>query len=822
MNMPSSKPAQSISKKVIIFAILGVLALCGGITLLRSLGIDLRRAGSFFHWLIWPGVAVFLAISIGRLPREVQSQAATFLFSPRSSTTYRNETMNAAKVAAFFLILFAILLVRNAPYLRSQFEIRWHIAFLNYDLAWHTPIFSLAGNILYQFGIQPPFNTSLAPLNAAAYLVSPRLRIITSFALSYIAMSTLLWVVGKAMGLRPTARTICAGLAALITTVPYGLDHILPFIPPPFDFVSEAMATTIYEELGILSLTTVLLFFWIGHYRTFIGNIAIGLAFAAACYVTLLAYPALSFFSTQVIFFYCVAFLLTAENVRELRWKLGIGGTLLATMLAARIPLFFKNLYSYTYGAYFSDRIMNSASRLTIWRDSTVLGVFWPDSKVLLLCLISCTSAIFFIVRGDRFIRRLAIAMLAGEAGVFTTGGVMAFLHYPVSLFYSDQLQAPIPIFFFVLPVLFAAAAVVARLGGALRDFLERTDAERKLPSVVAIRRYCYAAISVLFLAVCPFLVHRERPFDNSIYPPAEPPSVKILEHELQLSPGKTFGGRVLTLVRQDLPAAATAGPDINLLLIAVLDVLENRYGRYTGNDHWNDLLNLNIPVLGPYAQWATPIDFLLLHTFFSRKDDVFQKSAFFLRAYNERMARMMGVRYVVTDAANIPGGTMVYQTMTGDTPLRLFRIDDTDLGQYSPTRPIRIATAAEGLATIGSAAFDPQKSVLVEQDLPSDLVPGTLQSLTVEYGPALHVQAASSGRSLLVLPFEYSHCLRVKALGGNAAQLVPVNLQQTGLIFNHRADVKITYRFGLFADAACRGEDLARMDALQVRNAFQ
>ena len=635
-------------------------------------------------------------------------------------------------------------------------------------------------------------------------------------------MSVLLWTVGRAIGLKQAARATCAGLAALITTIPYGLNHVLPFLPPPFVFVSQSMLTSIYEELGILSLATITLFFWIGQHRSFFANLTVGLAFCAACYVTLLAYPALAFFSTPVILLYCGAFLLTAVRAREVWWKFGVGGILLASMLAARLPLFFKNLYSYTYGAYFSDRIMNSASRLTIWRDSTVLGVFWPDAKVLLFCAISFSSAIFFIVRGGRAVRRFAIAMLAGEAGVFAIGGVMAYLHYPVSLYYSDQLQAPIPILFFVLPLLFAAAAFAACADEMLREFLQCAEESGRRLSVSTDRRYWYATMVVLFFVICPFLIPRERPFDNSAYPPAEPPSVKILENELQLSPGKTFAGRALTLVAENLPAAKTSGSDMNPLLNAVLEVLENRYGRFTGNDHWNDLLNLNIPVFGQYAQWTTPVDFLLLHAFFFRKEDIFQKSAYLLRAYNGREARMMGVRYVITDAADIPGGTMVYQAMAGDKPLHLFRIEDTNLGQYSPTRPIRITTAAEGLAAIGSAAFDPQQSVLVEQDLPADLVPGKLQSLTVEYGPALHVQAASPGRSLLVLPFEYSRCLRVKALDGSVAQLIPVNLQQTGLIFNRRADVEITYRFGLFADATCRGEDLARMDALQVRNAFQ
>jgi hypothetical protein len=798
------------------------VAIGGAVLLLDRFSITLGETGTLIIWLFWPALAVWLTIIIALSPTATKWRATNILFERAISNGSSAESIGVAEAVAFFLVLFAILLWKNLAYLKTQFDIRWHIAFLNYDLAWHTPIFSLSGNILYQFEIQPPFNTSLAPLNGIAHLVSPGWQIVASYILFYLAMTALLWALGCAVGLKPVPRAICAALAGLMTTIPYGLDHLLPFLPPPFVFVSQAMLTRVYEELGILSLTTVVLFFWIGQRGSFVANIAISGAFCAACYVVLLAYPALAFFSTPVIFLYCCAFLATAANSRELWWKLAVGAILLATMLAARIPIFFKELYSYTYGAYFSDRIMNSTSRFTIWRDSIVLGVFWPDAKVLLLCLVSCASAIFFAVRGDGAIRRFAVGMLVGEAGVFTVGGVMAYLHYPVSLYYSDQLQAPIPVFFFLMPLMFGATVLATRFNEVLRDFLERAKNVRNPALAISNRRNWCATTAVLFLAITPFLVPRERPFDNSAYPPAQPPSVKILESELQLSPGKTFAGRTLTLVGQDLPAAVTAGSDMNPLLTAVLDVLENRYGRHTGNDHWIDLLNLNIPVVGEYGQWATPVDFLLMHAFFARQEDVFQKSLFILRAYNDRVAHMIGIRYVVTDAANIPGGTMVYEAMAGDTPLRLFRIDDTNLGQYSPTRPIRITTAAEGLATIGSAAFDPKQSVLVEQSLPADLVPGRLQSLTVEYGPALHVQAESPGTSLLVLPFEYSHCLRVKALGGNTAQLIPVNLQQTGLLFDRRADVEITYRFGLFADAACRGEDLARMDTLQVRKAFE
>src|SRR5208282_3129399 len=98
-----------------------------------------------------------------------------------------------------------------------------------------------------------------------------------------------------------------------------------------------------------------------------------------------------------------------------------------------------------------------------------------------------------------------------------------------------------------------------------------------------------------------------------------------------------------------------------------------------------------------------------------------------------------------------------------------------TNIGQYSPTKLTRITTAAEGLEAIKSASFDPQQDAVVEEAPPANLVPATLQSVTVEPGPTLHVKAQSSGTGLLVLPFEYSHCLRLKGEDGSSATLIPV-----------------------------------------------
>jgi hypothetical protein len=50
---------------------------------------------------------------------------------------------------------------------------------------------------------------------------------------------------------------------------------------------------------------------------------------------------------------------------------------------------------------------------------------------------------------------------------------------------------------------------------------------------------------------------------------------------------------------------------------------------------------------------------------------------------------------------------------------------------------------------------------------------------------------------------------------------LIPVNLQQIGLLFEGHADVEITYSFGPLQQPECRGDDLKRADTLRLREAL-
>ena len=106
----------------------------------------------------------------------------------------------------------------------------------------------------------------------------------------------------------------------------------------------------------------------------------------------------------------------------------------------------------------------------------------------------------------------------------------------------------------------------------------------------------------------------------------------------------------------------------------------------------------------------------------------------------------------------------------------------------------------------------------MVEQPVAATLVPAERVAVRLMKGPAIHISAYSPGTSLLVLPFDYSYCLR--ASGAGLDRLIPVNLSQTGLLVHGEASIDIVYRYGLISGTSCRGQDLARIKALDLENA--
>jgi hypothetical protein len=762
-------------------------------------------------------VDVPFLVSIGRATSRATVQAAATLFA---KTEMRREAMIAATVAVFFALLFLVLLSKTRIIYEDLEVVQWSQIFIDYDLDWKTPRFSLAGNVLNHFGIQPPFNTNLSPLLGLAHAVGRNNNeIALSVVLFYCAMTLLLWFVGRKMELRAVACVIFAALAALIVTVPYGLDRLL-YVVPPYLLTSTSVLTRYWEEVSILSLATSFLFFLLGQYRSSISNLALALGFGATFYIVVLSFPAAAFFSVPVIGLYCLAFLTTVENSTELLWKSGGGISLAVIVLLTNLPMFLRNLYSYTFGAYFSDSFKPITSwwvatwdTLALLKHTSMFTAFLYEPRVAFVLTVSVATAVFVALRSSGSLRRIAMAVVLCELGIILFGVANAFfLHNAVSLNYAEQLHLPFLVGFFVLLAMLVVATPAYRLEEVCRGFLERQEGSRLLRWILVNRWKFYFLVPVAAVLAHAAALPAQTGYHTSKYPPGEPPSVALLKQEVAVKVGEQFRGRVLTLAGMNRPDR-----DPNDEVIEVV----RQYGYVLGNNHWLDLQYFNIPLANEFAHWTSPITFVFLRTFFGLRSDAFDKSVFYLRAFNERMARAMGIRLVVTDAAAIAGGTLVYETMAGETPLRIFRMDGVNLGQYSPIRLARISTAKEAIAALEAGSFDPGRDGLIEDQVPYEIVPGRLLSLSAEFGPSLSVRAESPGWSVLLLPFEYSSCLRLQSIKGQSARLIAVNLLQTGLLFDRAVEAKISYEFGPLDQPRCRDNDVKRADRLRLRDAL-
>jgi hypothetical protein len=86
-------------------------------------------------------------------------------------------------------------------------------------------------------------------------------------------------------------------------------------------------------------------------------------------------------------------------------------------------------------------------------------------------------------------------------------------------------------------------------------------------------------------------------------------------------------------------------------------------------------------------------------------------------------------------------------------------------------------------------------------------LVPATLFDLNYGHGEvSLHLQ--SSGDSVVLLPFQFSHCLRLAEGNSSGAELLMVNGGQAALRFTKEAKAVLVNTFRYFGDAHCRRRD--------------
>jgi hypothetical protein len=141
------------------------------------------------------------------------------------------------------------------------------------------------------------------------------------------------------------------------------------------------------------------------------------------------------------------------------------------------------------------------------------------------------------------------------------------------------------------------------------------------------------------------------------------------------------------------------------------------------------------------------------------------------------------------------------------------------NIGQFSPTE-VRVSNDANQILTQISDQDLRLDHVLVASEAPLEqLRKAELVSFSVERD-AFTVRPKSEGHSVLLLPWEFSRCLKIASRSG-AARLFRADLLLTGVLFAGELDATITFHTAPLIDSRCRLKDLEDNRQLKIGNAF-
>jgi hypothetical protein len=141
-----------------------------------------------------------------------------------------------------------------------------------------------------------------------------------------------------------------------------------------------------------------------------------------------------------------------------------------------------------------------------------------------------------------------------------------------------------------------------------------------------------------------------------------------------------------------------------------------------------------------------------------------------------------------------------------------IYELSHPNVGNYTPTQTLTVETGAAAAAIMIQPNFDFTTQVVLSNAIDKSLVPARNMQMSLIRG-GLHVSGHTDGTSLVVLPQQFSHCLRAR----DGSVLVRANLLVTGVIFSGEIDTDIISDYGLFTPR-CRWADISDIEKLKMQ----
>lgn len=465
------------------------------------------------------------------------------------------------------------------------------------------------------------------------------------------------------------------------------------------------------------------------------------------------------------------------------------------------------SVLAYTSRTYFPSEVTSA-------RDTNV-AYFARDPQSFRLFLAMVAGIILALFHSATRVRAMAVASLITVicAGLYD----LAWLFYPGDWgfplpTYAAVLTTPI----FALVALFGAQVPFIWIAGLVRfsDLPNRFSGLSQRYSDIA-TRYRFAASPWLFipliLSIAALTAWRVLPNDRLPHYAIlrqSPPAGSIgdyLKTETAILPGSRFRGSVA--LRHDF------GNDLQL------DMMKEWDDARVPNSPAIDLWTKDIPTYDEYSATVSPLAYYLMSRLASDAPYQFRNAMPYpgTSDLNLKMLQAVGTRFFLTkQRVESPQAQLrrQFKSRTGEDAF-VYEFADPNRDGFSPTQ-VRVERIAEKyLALLASDDFQFRRDVVLTEPIDGTLVKAKESQLYfTSAGP--RVVASSPGKSLLVLPIQYSRCLAFRA--PTNARLVRANLIQAAVLFEGRIDVTFEFLTGPFVNPRCRKTDLREAKELQVK----
>jgi hypothetical protein len=313
-------------------------------------------------------------------------------------------------------------------------------------------------------------------------------------------------------------------------------------------------------------------------------------------------------------------------------------------------------------------------------------------------------------------------------------------------------------------------------------------------------------AIALLSVAVVPVKVAHYALFDShamaDIYYqpwPNEPELIKFLSRNLSADVGQPLRGSIAFSEIQ--PATIFTPESVWALGMHTVDEYVSQlvtpqavYFIYAVLGQKEVLGDINSFIPRPGASWET----------FGRVMQLFG-----MRFYLSSNGRAAG-----PDEAGYPLTTLPRRSLGQKPDLwYIYEYPHPNVGDYSPTQITTAQSTADIVDKIIVSDFDFTTRAVLSEPIDTQLVPTNHMRLSRIRG-GFHISGTSAGTSLVILPLQFSHCLRAADSG---VRFVRANLLMAGMIFSREVDTDILFDYGIFSPR-CRRADLAEFERLDMK----